>query len=340
MEINKEANEKSINESSLTLMEMIEKSKTEPAPEIIWRGITKGSFGFIYGPSKSGKTVFCENLAIKLAIGSEEYMGEGLIGKPQKVLIVSLEEFWISRARRNIKQIEGFDGDTITLLNKNLQTAPTDFLRYIDYEKDWNRLTGLIQESKPDIVIVDSLTRMASNIEESDSAKGVAQRLRDITYDLGITIIVVHHSTKIGDKPISRDDMAGSRVLAQEADFAIAITRTALNDRYIKNIFFRYADDFSETVTAFEIDSNLWLKPKGELNERMLYKKLDGRVDTSNTDIIYNFIKENSCTTSAELEKVFVSSDTMSRKTVFNNLNKLQKQNLVLKQNGNYCVLQ
>jgi RecA-family ATPase len=324
-------------EKPLSIMELIKKSKSEPAPQIVWRGITKGSFGFIFGPSKSGKTILCENLAMKLAIGSKQYLGEELMLIPQKVLFVSLEEFWVSRARRNAKQIEIFDIASKKVLEKNYQSVPEDFLRYLDNGEDWSRFINIIKESKSEIVFVDSLTRLASNIEESETAKRVTQKLREITHDLGITMIVIHHSTKIGDKPISRDSMAGSRVLAQEADFAIAVTRTQLNDRYIKNIFFRYADDFTETVTKFKINEKLWIDYTEEIQEYMLYRELDGRTDSSNADMILEFIKSNSCTTSSVLERTFVANSTMGRKTLFNNLKKLQTQNLIDNNKGNYC---
>ncbi|MCM4172454.1 hypothetical protein DHD32_13250 [Arenibacter sp. TNZ] len=325
-------------EHPLSIMELIKKSEKEPAPEIIWRGITKGSFGFIFGPSKSGKTVLCENLAMKLAVGSEDYLGDKLIEQPQKVLFVSLEEYWLSRAYRNAKQISIFEDVSKKRLEQNYQTSPKDFLRYVDNDKDWSRFQNLIEESEAQVVFIDSLTRLASNIEESETAKRVTQKLRDITYNLGITMIVIHHSTKMGDKPITRDSMAGSRVLAQEADFAIAVTRTQLNDRYIKNIFFRYADDYSETVTTYSIDDKLWINSIGEVHEYKLYQEMDGRRDNSNADGILEYLKSNSCSASGELEKEFVSTNTMSRKTLFNNLKKLILQNEIVNNNGNYCI--
>lgn len=338
MKKNKLRNEKLEAESTISIIKLIEKSKKESLPQIIWRGITKGSFGFIFGPSKSGKTVLCENLAMKIACGSDEFMGEKLIGEPQKVLFVSLEEFWLNRALRNSKQISTLNGPSKGLIEGNYQSVPIDFLRYIDNREDWSRFYNLVKSSNADIVFVDSLTRLASNIEESEMAKKVTQRLRDITYGLGLTMVVIHHSTKLGDKPINRDSMAGSRVLAQEADFAIAVSRTQMNHRYIKNVFFRYADDYSETVTTFKIDDNLWLKKLNEVEEFKLFQEMDGRRDSSNADSILEYLKTKSCSTTGELEKEFVQTNTMGRKTLFNNLKKLVLNDVIINKKGNYCV--
>ncbi len=333
----KQVDKKLKKENPLSIMELIKKSKSEPLPEYIWRGITKGSFGFIYGPSKSGKTILCENLAISLAIGAKDYLGDKLIGIPKKVLLVSLEEYWLGRARRNASQMEHLYESSGTLLEENFLTTEIDFLRYLDSGEDWERLNSLIENSKAEVVIIDSLTRLASNIEESETAKRVTQKLRELTYSLGISMIVIHHSTKIGDKPINRDSMAGSRVLAQEADFAIAVTRTQLDDRYIKNIFFRYADDYSETVTKFKVNpKNLWIDSIEEVKELSLYKEMDGRYNSNNADLILNYLNSKGTTKTGELEKTFVETNTMGRKTLFNNLKKLKCESLIIQDEKGY----
>ena len=46
------------------------------------------SFGLVFGPSKSGKTIFCENLAMSIAMGKTDFFGYKLDGIPKK-------EYWI-----------------------------------------------------------------------------------------------------------------------------------------------------------------------------------------------------------------------------------------------------
>ena len=43
-----------------SMTEAIKRVKTEPEIPLLWSGIRVGSFGFIFGPPKSGKTILCE----------------------------------------------------------------------------------------------------------------------------------------------------------------------------------------------------------------------------------------------------------------------------------------
>jgi KaiC/GvpD/RAD55 family RecA-like ATPase len=76
-----------------TFAEMREALKTMPKPKYLYRGITEKSFGLIFGPAKSGKSIFCENLAMSIAVGRDNFLGTKLDGKPKKTLFIGLEEF-------------------------------------------------------------------------------------------------------------------------------------------------------------------------------------------------------------------------------------------------------
>lgn len=80
-------------QKAMTFAEMKELYKTAPKPDYLFRGIKVGSFGMIYGPAKSGKSIFCENLAMHFACGRNNYLGSKLKGTSKKTLFISLEEF-------------------------------------------------------------------------------------------------------------------------------------------------------------------------------------------------------------------------------------------------------
>ena len=54
-----------------TPFELLSICESEPEPIYYWRGIEDISFGYVFGPSKAGKTIFCENLAMSLASGGD-----------------------------------------------------------------------------------------------------------------------------------------------------------------------------------------------------------------------------------------------------------------------------
>ena len=88
----------------LTFEEMIKELKKMPPKKYLWSGIKEVSIGLVFGPSKSGKSIWCENLGLKIAIGDNMYMGYSLDGIPKRVLYIGLEEYWENRVERNAKQ--------------------------------------------------------------------------------------------------------------------------------------------------------------------------------------------------------------------------------------------
>ena len=91
---------------------------TEPV-EMLWNGVKENSFGLVFGPPKSGKTIFCENLAISFALGRNDFMGYPINKEPQKIMFIGLEEFWRNRFERNAKQFSTLSDDEKKLFQNN-----------------------------------------------------------------------------------------------------------------------------------------------------------------------------------------------------------------------------
>lgn len=313
-----------MNKLFLNFDEFIEQYNQRPAVQYLWGGIPNNSFGFIFGPSKSGKTIFCENLAMSFAIGRHDFMGQDMNIKPQKVLIVGLEEFWANRAERNAKQFQALNDEEKLLVRRNLMVQHTDFQKYITCNDDWKKLKALIEQSGAETVIIDSLTRLNhSTIEESSVGQEITSKLRAIKDELEINLFVIHHSTKNQKNGMSMDSMAGTRVFAQEADFAISISKveskSGVKHRYMKQIFYRYAADDFETVSVFEINpENIWLEYKGETNEQDLVQGKDLRINPQKEDAIKGYFQENKTTTITKNQLItkFVTNSTMSERSL------------------------
>ena len=205
-----------------TLTQLTKRVKSEPPTKYLWGGIKEGSFGFVYGPSKSGKTTFCEGLAMSLASGKKSYFDNILTGKRKNVLFLSLEEYYKERTLRNIKQLEFLKLESLD----NYNTVDENFPRLISGSVEWELLKSIIIDSGSEIVFIDSFSRLYSgSIEESSLAKNIMFKLRELTNDLKITLIIIHHTPKLNGRPITIDSLAGSRILAQDADFLIGINK-------------------------------------------------------------------------------------------------------------------
>lgn len=291
--------------------------EASPKEEYLWSGIKEKSFGLVFGPSKSGKTIFCENLAMKLAIGAKDCFGHKLPGEPKKVLFIGLEEFWKSRAERNKKQFEALSPEEQKLLNKNYMYQLMDFPRHVIDAAGWEKLENLVDVSKADVVIIDSITRLNhGRLEDSKTAEEILSKLREICYSKSITLICIHHTPKMNGNILTMDSIKGSTVFAQESDFAIGVNKSPVGRRYIKNVFFRYAPDDDDTVREFIIDDAIWIQCKTDVEEQLLFKPSDGRENVGVKSVILDYFNtepNNTRTTSQVIEYVLENTDLKER---------------------------
>lgn len=294
----------------LTFEQMMENYANVPEPTFVWSGIPEGSMGLIFGPSKTGKTIFCENLAMRLAIGEKSHFGLPLCGEPQKVLFVGLEENWRMRARRNKMQFESLSAEIQLLLNKNYLYQDYEFPQHIITKEHWIHLQAIIEKSKAKVVFIDSITRMNhGKLEDGSTAEEILSNLRQIAQTLNVTILCVHHTPKMEGRMITMDCIKGSAVFAQESDFAIGLN--ILNKRrYIKDVFFRYAPCNDEKVKEYSINENSWLTHLVDTEESYLLQSTDGRVNNNPRRVIKELINSNSDVTYSTKELI---AETMER---------------------------
>lgn len=316
----------------LTFLEVMEMfNKLKPKEFLIW-GIKAGSMGLLFGPSKSGKTILLELLALCIAVGKKKFLDQIMNILPQKILFLGLEEFWESRAERNLKQYNSLTEPEKKMYEQNYLYQSVDFVRFISKKEDWNTLKKLIKDSGAKYVFIDSITRMNhGNLEDGRIAQEIMQRLRDMCYDLKITLICIHHTPKMNGNPLTMDSIKGSSVFAQESDFAIGVNR-ANNRRYIKDIFYRYKADDSEKVTEFTIDENVCVQYVNKVDEYDILSGGDRRKSNDKRDLFFKFFKENPCREYKTLEivKHFTMKASIKERQVKNYLRELTANKTLL----------
>ena len=72
------------NHCALSVIDLIEENKGKPQNIPIWLGIRQPSIGFIYGPSKSGKSTFSESLGMSIALGRDNFFNKAIVGQRKK----------------------------------------------------------------------------------------------------------------------------------------------------------------------------------------------------------------------------------------------------------------
>jgi len=310
----------------VSLLDSIAFYDGQPEPKYIWGSIVEGSFGYIYGPPGVGKTIFCENIGLSLAAGKSNFLGEQIEDlKKRKVLFIAMEEYGKFSRKRNKKQVEKLElteGDEF-----NYDVSTEQFPDYFGSNEDWGKLEAVIEDSGAEVVIVDSMTRATEGqIEDSSVGRKVSIRLRSIAKKYNITLIVIHHSTKLSGNKITLDSLAGSRVIAQEADFVYAVNMVD-NVRYLKEIKSRYKP-MKEEVTTFRINDNAWLEKVDEVHENYLISTPDNRENPANDQIILEAVQQNISEEAKMVETKVVQEavlDNIKKTEFYRRLKKLSK---------------
>lgn len=179
-------------------------------------------------------------------------------------------------------------------MNENYSFQPIDYAKFIVTEENWQTLQETIEGSGAEVVFIDSITRLTlDKLEDGKIAAKIMSSLRTISQDLNITLFAIHHTPKLHGSPIVMDSIKGSGVFAQESDFAIGINRTDKKHRYMKNVFFRYANDDDEFVKEFKINDNAWLDLSDEVDEDEILLRTDRRRAEDKRDLIRDFFDSN-----------------------------------------------
>lgn len=246
---------------SANIFELIKENEKLPPPEFFWGPIQPGSFGFIFGPAKSGKTIFCENLGMAMAARQDSFFGNNIKNSTDyRVLFVSIEEDWRNRTFRNAKQVIHRDYKEADLQNYHAvgDNFPRSFNKVEDFIK---AIKADVKKLKPNVIFVDSLTRLVgSDYSKAEIGRKVILPFREFAQNNNLALVMIHHSVKEEaaqrNAPLSIYSMAGSRVFLQEADYIIGIRKTAEGKRYVKELASRYSKE-KDTVTTFEINDSL-----------------------------------------------------------------------------------
>jgi len=182
-----------------------------------------------------GKSIFAVQIAEEIARGGH------------KVLYLDLE--------LSVKQLEGRYSENYTnhyKFSDNLirvdfdpdnYTIP-DGYTYDDYFI--KSLEEAIQEAGADVVVIDNMTALSfADTDGAKNAKPLMDRLNRLKKERNLTMLVLEHTRKTeAGRPISLNDLQGSKMKANFADAVFMIGRSTRdkNLRYVKQVKCRSAE--------------------------------------------------------------------------------------------------
>lgn len=242
----------------------------EPVPQSLWGEglIFENEVTCLYSDSGTGKSILSVQLGNDIALAG------------RRVLYVDFE---LSRAQFR-KRYTNDNGEDFEFSENFLRCNSAQYATF-DEETIISDILRACADSGAEVVIIDNLTWIDSNVEKGDAAASLMKELVAMKQAHGLTVIVISHTPKRDlFRPITQNDLSGSKKIMNFIDAAITIGKSIKdpNLRYIKQIKVR-SDRFkydSDNVLVCELTHGergnyLHFEPVRTAPESELLKSID-----------------------------------------------------------------
>ena len=258
--------------TSRTMNEWLLEAASKPVPKRLFDNFwAEGELTILFADTGAGKSALAVQIANSICNGLP-IPGFGLEAPQQSVVYFDFELTEMQLQRRYAEEHrQGTDiwyEDHFQFHDALRRVEINGAAAVFDNMKDWE--TYLIREIEQEvaaagssIIVLDNITYLTREPDKGRFALPLMQRLNDLKKESSLSILVLAHTPKRDDsRPISLNDLAGSKILANFADsvFAIGKSQKDGNLRYLKQLKARSFDivhDFySVAVCMFEKDHN------------------------------------------------------------------------------------
>ncbi|MDR1182664.1 MAG: AAA family ATPase [Bacteroidales bacterium] len=219
--------------------EWIKQAKTRPIPKMLFGQLWfENELCILFADTNLGKSILAVQIGNSISKG-EAIKGFALEAIKQPVLYFDFElsdKQFEARYSDNFINNYLFDRNFIRVeINPNSE-IPTkiDFETYLNQE-----LERTISNTDTKVIIIDNLTYLRSGTETAKDALPLMKHLKALKAKYNLSVLVLAHTPKRDlSKPITRNDLQGSKMLINFCDssFAIGESFTDKHLRYIKQI--------------------------------------------------------------------------------------------------------
>ena len=201
--------------------------------------LVRGGSSLWAAKPKVGKTVTIRNLARCVAAG-EPFLGRRV--RQGLVIILALEER-PSKVRAHLAQLGAPDPEIDERILIHVGAAPDDAV---------GELRDLVIEHTPDLVIVDTLGKLARfrDVNDYSEVTRVLEPITEVARQSGCHIALLHHLGKM-ERADNGDEVLGSTALTAAVDTIVLMKRGTDGTRTIKTIQ-RDGEDLDETVLSYD----------------------------------------------------------------------------------------
>ena len=238
----------------------VEEAKNRPIPNMLFSELWyENEVCILFSDTNLGKSILAVQIADSISKG-RPIPGFKLESPPKKVLYLDFELSDKQFENRCSEDYENHYQFNKNFLRAELHTElelPKEFKNIEEYL--CATLSNIIIETKASVVIVDNLTFLSSENEKAKDALVLMKTLKKTSKTNNVSILVLAHTPKRDDsKPITKNDLAGSKMLMNFCDscFAIGSSSQEASFRYIKQIKQRNTEHLyhSENVIVCSLD--------------------------------------------------------------------------------------
>ena len=270
-----------------TPSEWFETTKNTPTPQMLFGEFWfEGELCILFADTNLGKSILAVQIADSISKG-KAIEGLKLEAKAQPVVYFDFEmaakQFELrysiqTEDNKTCKNHYGFD-DNFKRVELNPDAdMPTD----ISFEDFLNEsIEQCIIETGAKVIIIDNITFLRTENEKARDALPLMKELKALKSKHNLSILALAHTPKRDlSKPISRNDLQGSKMLINFVDscFAIGESHTDKNLRYLKQIKARNTEIIYDTENVLnsqiqKLSNFLEFEFSGIGNERIHLKQ-------------------------------------------------------------------
>lgn len=245
-----------------TASRWIEQAKTRPIPQMLFSEFWfEGELCILFADTNLGKSILAVQIGNSISRG-KQIQGFNLETPKQPILYFDFElsdKQFENRYSIKFEQHYNFDDNFIRVeINPDASIPETQtFEDYLNHS-----LERSIIETGAKVLIIDNLTYLKNETEKAKDALPLMKHLKALKSKYGLSILALAHTPKRDlSKPITRNDLQGSKMLINFCDssFSIGESNTDKSLRYIKQIKQRNTEQIydAENVCVCQIDKPL-----------------------------------------------------------------------------------
>ncbi|ARV06110.1 LuxR family transcriptional regulator [Polaribacter sp. SA4-10] len=242
----------------------IEEAKNRPIPNMLFNELWyEKEVCILFADTNLGKSILAVQIADSISRGIA-IPGFKLESKPKKVLYLDFELSDKQFENRCSEEYQNHYQFSANFLRAEINTEleiPKEYKGIEDYL--CATLDVIIKNDDVSVLIIDNLTFLSSENEKAKDALVLMKTLKKLSKLENLSILVLAHTPKRDEsKPISINDLAGSKMLMNFCDssFAIGTSSQETSLRYIKQIKQRNTEHLYHTdnviICSVEKDTN------------------------------------------------------------------------------------